>query len=116
VVGAEAGDRRHLLEVPAAGLRVAREQIPVLVGLAGQLRLGLERIGVVVGINDVLAVIVGATGFEPSQHRCLAAVIPPRVSSARTSFCARRSDDTDARNVVQKLLDAASSGPLVSAW
>ena len=29
---------------------------------------------------------------------------------------AQSSDDTDARNVVQKLLDAASSGPLVSAW
>jgi hypothetical protein len=61
VVGAEAGDHRQLLYVPAAGLRVAREQIAVLVGLAGQLQLDQVRLGVVAGIDDVLAGIVGAT-------------------------------------------------------
>ena len=39
----------------------------------------------------------------------------PRKQVLRGTL-ARWSDDTDARNVVQKLLDAASSGPLVSAW
>ena len=38
------------------------------------------------------------------------------LAFAERGHCALGSDDTDARNVVQKLLDAASSGPLVSAW
>src|SRR5262249_7650565 len=90
-VGAEAGGHSHLLQAPAAGLRVAWEQIPMLVGLAGQLRFGHGRVGVVGGVNEALTVGLGATGIEPSQQRCLAAVIPAQVSSARASCCVLRS-------------------------
>src|SRR5262245_50436159 len=108
VVGAEAGGLSPLLQAPAAGHRVACEQIPMLVGLAGQLQFGHARIGVVAGINDVLAVRVGATGFEPSQHRCLAAVIPAQVSSAQASFCAPRSDTP--KGITAKRTDSPSPG------
>ncbi|GIX03805.1 MAG: hypothetical protein KatS3mg113_0811 [Planctomycetaceae bacterium] len=44
--------------IPAARFRVAGLKIAVVVGLAGQLEVGQERIGVDVGINEVLAGVV----------------------------------------------------------
>src|SRR5580704_10001352 len=44
-----------------------------------------------VALTRLVCTLVGATGFEPSQHRPLVAALPTRVTSAWESFCVRRS-------------------------
>jgi hypothetical protein len=60
--------------------------------------------------------IVGPTGFEPSGPRPAMLQLPHCLLRISESFCARRSDDTDARKDAGHAHAVGGTEPRCPAW